>query len=216
MKKKIGFMGGTFDPVHNGHIRVAIEVKEQMDLEWVEFIPAPNPPHKLTQKILDFKRRVYFLEKSIQGCEFLKINTLEAKREGPSYTFFTLKELSKVYPDCERFFIIGCDEVTHLNKWYRWNDLINLANFIVVGREGYSVGKLQGFLERNFSVAQKKGDFLWDIGKNNIYYLEIPHLDISSSRIKRKILEKKSIKGLVADCIIQEVITDYLNFFKKE
>lgn len=216
MKKRIGFIGGTFDPVHNGHIRVAIEVKEVINLDWVEFIPAPKPPHKLNKKILDFEKRVYFLAKSIEGIEFLKINTIEAKRKGPSYTFFTLLELNKIYPDSELFFIIGCDEVTHLHNWYRWRELFELASFVVVGREGYLVDNLQYFIEKKYGIVEKKDEFSWSIGKNKIYYLEIPHLDISSSLIKKKILDKKSIKGLVSDIIIEELVNSYVKFFKEE
>ncbi len=208
---KIGLIGGTFDPVHNGHIRVAIEVKEQLDLDVIEFIPAPYPPHKLGKKILDFEKRVYLLKKAITGIPYFNINTIEAKLKGPSYTFYTLMELKEIYREKELYFVVGGDEVLNLTGWYRWRELFTLSNFIVVGRVGYDLKNLEYFIEKNFDFQRQEG-LVWNIGNTKIFYIEIPKLEISSSMIREKASKGKILRGLVPEPIEKDLYIEYRNF----
>ncbi|GAB6888764.1 nicotinate-nucleotide adenylyltransferase [Desulfothermus okinawensis JCM 13304] len=208
---KIGLVGGSFNPVHNGHLRVAIEVKEQMDLDVVEFIPAPRPPHKLDRKLLEFEKRVELLEMAIEKIPFLKLNTIEANRNGPSYTVTTLRELRKIYGDHDLYFVIGGDEIVHLTNWYKWRELFDLSNFIVVGRREGDLKNLELFISSNFKI-KKEEKYTWNIGKYKLHYIEIPRLEISSSLIRHKVAQKKSLMGLVPESIEKKIHVEYCNY----
>ena len=212
---KIGFVGGSFNPIHNGHIRVAIEVKEQMDLDFVELIPAPRPPHKLDEKLLDFEKRVELIKIAINGISFLRINTIEAKRSTPSYTVITLEELKQLYPGHELYFVIGGDEITHLTKWYKWRHLFDLCNFIVVGRREGDLKNLQFFVEINLP-AKRNQKFVWQVGEYKIHYIEIPRLEISSSLIRKKAMTQKSLRGLVPESLEKKISQEYCKLLLKD
>jgi nicotinate-nucleotide adenylyltransferase len=188
---------------------VAIEVKEQMNLHRVELIPALNPPHKLDKEILDFDLRVMLLKKSIEGLSFLKVNTIERHRSGPSYTVDTLKELSQLYLNDELFFVIGGDEIPFLNKWYRWRKLFSLAHFVVVGRREKDWIDLKRFINFNFSEAEESSPSSWCISHKMIYYINIPRLEISSSMIREKAISGKSLRGLVPRAIEGDIYRLY-------
>ncbi len=206
---RIGLVGGSFNPVHNGHLRVAIEVKEQMELDWVEIIPAPRPPHKLDKKMVSFEMRVMLLKKSIQDIDFLKINTIEGDRDGPSYTVWTLRELKMIYSKSDLFFVVGGDEIKGLDKWYKWRELFSLANLVVVGRKEKDLFDLEHFLDKKLPEAKRYLDYSWRIEGNRIDYINIPRIEVSSSMIRKKALFGKSLRGLVPEVIEQDIYKLY-------
>lgn len=177
---KIGLLGGTFNPVHYGHLFVARQVKEQCQLDRVCLMPTYLPPHKQT---IASTERLAMLERAIESDAELAIETIELERQGKSYSYDTMKELTKRHPENEYYFIIGGDMIESLHEWYRIDDLMQLVTFIGVDRPGYSSQSIYP-----------------------IQRVELPTLDISSSLIRSYCQQQRSIRYLLPDTVI-----DYIN-----
>ena len=129
-KKKIGILGGTFNPIHNGHLSLAKEAYEQHNLDKVWIMVSPNPPHKAGTTIVDVSHRNNMVKNAIEPFEYLEFSDYEQRREGFIYTAETLTLLKKDYPENEYFFIIGGDSLENIEKWY--HPEIVLANCILL------------------------------------------------------------------------------------
>lgn len=173
--KRVGILGGTFDPPHLGHLLIAEEVKEELKLAEIWFIPTYEPPHKSTTKT-SVEDRLTMLQKAVASNDSFKISTIEVDRLGKSYTFDTMSMLVTTYPDIMFYFIIGADMVEYLPKWNRIEELVQIVEFIGVGRSGYT-------LETDYPIR----------------ILDIPMIDVSSSLIRDRIREKRSIKYLLPE-----------------
>lgn len=190
--KKIGLLGGTFDPVHYGHLRMAAECKEKLGLEEIWFIPAAKPPHK-DWEISPYEKRRHWLEVALKGKDWCRISDIEQHREGKSYTFHTLKTLHKQEPDCEFYFLTGADSLEMLDTWHHWEELLDLCHFVATSRPGYGVG----VPERIEKEANNR--------KGGIICLEIDALNISSTEIREQIVLQHDITQFVPAEIIDEV-----------
>lgn len=173
-KKKVGLMGGTFNPPHLGHLIIAKEVKEQLGLDEVWFMPDNLPPHIDKKDALEAKYRVKMVALSIKDEPDFKLEELEIKRGGVSYTYDTILELRAMYPEIEFYFIIGGDMVAYLPKWYRIDELVKLVQFVSVERKGYP----------------KQSDY-------PLIWVDVLRIDLSSSLIREKLRQDRSIKYLV-------------------
>jgi nicotinate-nucleotide adenylyltransferase len=197
----IGILGGSFNPVHLGHLRMAVEVRVALNLDRVEFVPAAVPPHKQGDDLLPFALRCELIRRSIRGREGLALNDLEGEREGPSYTVDTLRHYGERLPEAELFFILGTPDLISLPTWHRWQDLFGLANLVAVEREGYSRQDVAGFLNRHFPnvVRERRAqEDVWDItGGRSLQYLSVTRMDISSTRIREALRKGGSIAYLV-------------------
>ncbi len=132
--KKIGIMGGTFDPIHNGHIKIAKAAQKEYHLDTVIFLTSGNPPHKKGKKILDSKIRHIMVKRAISGIDGFCACDWEVNRKEYSYTLNTLQYFNELYPDTELYFIIGGDSLRDFNKWYRPQDILNLCTLLVYDR----------------------------------------------------------------------------------
>lgn len=152
-KKKTGLFGGTFDPVHNGHLAIAGRAEEALSLDQVIFIPAADPPHKKGTGA-SYGHRVAMLETALAGSDDynknkkFEISLLEAERSAPSYTVDTLLEMKKRLGKPHYYFIIGADSLLELHLWYRYQELPGLTDFIVVARPGISLQKISQAIRR--------------------------------------------------------------------
>lgn len=173
-EKKVGILGGTFNPPHVGHLIIADQVKDQLGLEKVLFIPTAIPPHKNKKETLSASHRQAMLEMSIQDNASFEIDTTELNRGGKSYTFETIKALKERNPDTEFYFIIGADMVKDLPNWYKIEELIHEVQFVAVNRPTYD-------LSTNFPVIM----------------VDVPDIVISSSLIRQKVKDDCTIKYLV-------------------
>jgi nicotinate-nucleotide adenylyltransferase len=200
MKKRIGLLGGSFNPVHIGHLRLALEVGEKMELAEVHLVPAYIPPHK-GRNVLPFEWRVEMLEQSIQGVDGLKINLMEKERSEPSYTYVTLKSFLRRDPEIELFFILGSLDLLTVPQWFKGKELPYLAHFVVADRHGQPEDEIDEFVT-SFWPAHKITFGEWSIeGGKRIYFFSLPRLDISSSLVRRKWLKKERITFLVPDAV---------------
>ena len=185
--ERLAIMGGTFDPIHMGHLRMAHAVKRQLDFDRVVFLPAYIPPHK--QKRADFaswQDRLAMVELAIKEYENFVVSSLEFDRGGISYTYDTVTFMQELWPDAEIYLIIGEDSLTQLYTWYRVPDLLRLVHFVAAERPGY---------EGEFGVARlTKAYGAWVAEK--IIHAEVPHTAISSTEIRKRLREEKPIRGM--------------------
>ncbi|WP_228586540.1 nicotinate-nucleotide adenylyltransferase [Alkalibacterium sp.] len=171
---KIGLFGGSFNPPHIGHLIIAEQVRDQLGLEKIHFLPSYSPPHSNGKTTIDYKYRIDMLKQTLQDDKAFELNLTEINRRGKSYTYDTIKELKEDNPDTEYYFIIGADMVEDLPNWYKIDELVTMVHFVAVNRPGYT-------LNTPYPVI----------------ILDVPNIDISSSLIRHKVNEATSIKYLV-------------------
>lgn len=199
---RLGVLGGSFNPVHNGHLRIALEVMENLDLQRVEFVPAPRPPHKSGAGLMPFEFRVELLQLALEYCPGLEINLLEANRSGVSYTYHTLLDYNNSYCCEQLFFILGSNDLFSLPQWYKWRLLPELTSFAVVGRQGQEQAQVKDFIQENFpfAYADPARDGFWRLNpKCAMIFVQMPRLDISSSLLRLKLAKGLSISYLVPE-----------------
>jgi nicotinate-nucleotide adenylyltransferase len=192
-----GIFGGTFDPIHMGHLRVAEEIREIFSLERIYFVPGGIPPHKRRRKITAADERVRMVKAAVKGNGFFQISEIETKRSGPSYTIDTLKAFEKRFN--ELYFIIGIDAFSQINTWHLYQELFYHTNFIVMTRPS---GKKQTILEMLPTDVRKEikksTDTMCAHGSGRKIYLhDITQIDISSTKIKELLKKHRSIRYLV-------------------
>jgi len=172
---KIGIFGGTFNPIHLGHVNAIGEAKKHFCLDKVIIIPAAQSPHK-TDKPMKDSDRVEMIKRATKYLDFVEIDTLELERSGVSYTYDTILKLKKEHADDELFFIMGEDQYESFDRWYRYEDLLDLITFIV--------------LRRNGSTKQIEAPF---IAKNTRVF------EVSSSEIRKRINQNEQYSHLIND-----------------
>lgn len=191
-KKKIGLFGGTFDPVHFGHLRMAEECRAKLELDEIWFIPAYRPPHK-DWTPSPFEKRCQWLQQVLGDTPGCRILDIEKERDEKSYTYHTLLELHKREPGCEFYFLTGADSLEKLHTWYRWEDILDLCYFVSTSRPGYT-GELPEQLQKE---SEKR--------KYGIICLAIDALDISSTGVREQVALRRDVRHLIPAEIIDEV-----------
>lgn len=175
-KRKIGILGGTFNPPHIGHLIIAEQVRDQLDLEEILFIPDANPPHVSGKKTIDAKHRAEMVKRATEDNAFFKMDPIEINRGGTSYTYDTIVQLQEKNPEIEYYFIIGADMVMDLPNWYRIDELVQLVHFVGVNRPGY--------------VRDSSFPIIW---------VDIPDIQVSSTDMRNKISADCSVKYLIPE-----------------
>jgi nicotinate-nucleotide adenylyltransferase len=211
---KWGLLGGTFDPIHIGHLRCAEEILEIFDLNRIVFTPASRPPHKIEAEITSFYHREQMVRLAIEGNPSFSFSDVENQREGKSFSVRTIEYfLEKYLKQLELYFIVGQDAFHAIQSWKEWEKLLLLCNFVVMTRPGYDNRGLEGIVPPEFSSrfsynADRKG-FLGPTGQT-IFFREVTFLDISSSNIRKRVREGKSITYLVPDAVRHYIIKNQL------
>ncbi len=182
--KKTGLYGGSFDPIHNGHIKTALVFKEQMDLDKVVIMPAKRPPNKPDAKLADNRHRIAMCKLAFEDYKGFDISDIEIKRRGVSYTCDTLRSLSpeqfgRIYLLC------GADMFLTLQNWKNPDIIFSLADIVTVPRDKNDLY----VLEEHKKVLEKHGA--------KIHIIDTPKIDVSSTQIRKMLSENKSITGLV-------------------
>lgn len=210
--KRIGLFGGTFDPVHNGHLAVGRATLEQLDLGQVLFIPAASPPHKFDQDIGQFQQRVNMLKLALADEPRFAISTVEAERSGPSYTIDTLPLLQKsLGPDVSFYFIIGLDAFAEITTWKKWHELLTAVSFVVIDRPSHKCPGLNQVISTSFPDFSQKSDGLWVSSKGrSIVSLAMEPVAVSSSQIREKLKKDESLFGLTPPAVEQYIIKERL------
>lgn len=187
---KIGILGGTFNPIHLGHLIIAQQVLEYFKLKQVIFIPNYIPPHRRREKLISVKDRYQMIKLAIRGNPKFKVSHLELNRRGLSYTFDTICQLKKISPKDQFYFITGSDALIKY-KWHKLDELLSkLKALVVVERPGFPKIKLTKIL-KSLKLRNKK----------RVTIIKIPTLDISSNEIRERIRKGKSVKYLVPELV---------------
>lgn len=181
-----GILGGTFDPIHIGHINIAYEALYKLSLDKIVFMPNGNPPHKRDISISDGKTRLDMIDLSIEEEKMFEVSTYEIDKDGFSYTYQTLEYLRKKEPKTEWFFISGVDCLMDLHKWVKPEEILKSCNLVVFSRGGFS--KEEVFLQKKIIEDQYN---------KKIIFLDIPLIEISSTDIRNKVRENKEVGYLV-------------------
>lgn len=189
----IGILGGTFDPIHHGHIRLALEACDQLKLDQVRLIPLKIPPHR-THPIASVTHRQAMIESAIDVDPRLSIDLREIDSDHISYTINTLKSLRQEFNEDALCLIVGRDAFNQLDSWKDWQDLLKHAHIIVANRPGESANvispELMHWIERHQTTDRA---LLNSTLSGYIYFIEIPMLDISSSMIRQSYSENKAV-----------------------
>ena len=202
---KWGLFGGTYDPIHLGHLRCAEEVLELFDLNRIIFVPASKPPHKIDAEITSFYHREQMITLAIEGNPVFSFSNVEKERKDTSYSVETVEYILKKYMEnLELYFILGQDAFHAIQTWKDWQRLLLLCNFVVMTRPGYEDRGLEGILPADFASRFTYDDtvkgFRGPTG-HVIFFRGVTFLDISSSDIRQRVRAGKSIKYLVPDAV---------------
>lgn len=184
---KIGILGGTFDPIHYAHLATAEFIRDKYKIDKILFIPTGNPPHKLGIKTDKYDRYNMVLLATRSNDNFITLD-LEVERHKSTYTVDTLKDLKKIYPKAELFFITGADAICEVETWKDVEDNFRLATFIAATRPGISLLKAQEKIEQ---LEKRYG--------TKIISVYVPSLDISSTYIREQLEDGKTVKYLIPE-----------------
>ncbi|MCK1225874.1 nicotinate-nucleotide adenylyltransferase [Streptococcus uberis] len=181
-RKQIGILGGNFNPIHNVHLIVADQVRQQLGLDKVFLMPEYLPPHVDTKSTIDEKHRLEMVKLAIDSAEGLDVETLELERKGVSYTYDTMKLLIEKNPDVDYYFIIGADMVDYLPKWHKIDELVKMVQFVGVQRPKYKAGTSYPLI-----------------------WVDVPLMDISSSMIRQFIKSKRQPNYLLPKAVLEYI-----------
>ena len=186
--KKIGIMGGTFDPIHYAHLATAEFIRIKYNLDKILFIPSGNPPHKTNRAIMDKCHRYNMVLLSTMTNENFEVSSIEIDKDEKTYTVDTLRKLNLIYPDSELYFITGAYAICDIESWRDVEENFKLATFIAATRPGISLIKAQDKIEK-----------LREKYSANILTIYVPSLDISSTYIREQIKENNSVRYLIPE-----------------
>ena len=211
---KWGLLGGTFDPAHTGHLRCAAEILEIFNLNRILFLPASRPPHKLDADITSFYHREQMVRAAIEGNPAFSFCDVENRRDNTSYSVETVDYILKKYMEnLELYFILGQDAFHAIQTWKDWERLLLMCNFVVMTRPGYENKGLEAILPAEFasrfSFDHATNGFKGPTG-HTIFFREVTFLDISSSDVRRRVKEGKSIAYLVPDAVRHYIVKNML------
>ena len=197
-KKKIGIMGGTFNPIHFGHLILAEAAYEQYHLDKVLIMPAKEPSHKTISDTITEEDRVEMVKRAIKGNDHFELSLLEINREGITYTIDTLTELHEEDSEIEYYFIMGADSLFHFNSWKEPEKILKLTNILLANRD-----------LSTFSALNSQIDYLSDkYDEANISLLDTPNLEISSHALRKRVRQNLSIKYYVPESV-EEYIKEH-------
>ena len=199
MVLRLGILGGTFDPIHMGHLRTAEEIGEKLALKKVHLIPSASPPHKTSAPVSRFEHRMAMARIGAAESPALEAVDLESRRSGLSYSIETLKELYRTLHSPEIFFILGTDAFFEIRTWKEYEQLFHYAHFVIIMRPGFRSRGLDGLLSELGARSAREGDgglFTVPSGKT-IMVMETTLMDISSTEIRKRAMEGRSIRFLV-------------------
>jgi nicotinate-nucleotide adenylyltransferase len=190
----VGIMGGTFDPIHFGHLAAAEGARQQLGLDRVLFMPNRQPPHKVGQRVSATEHRAAMVKLAIAGNPDFAYTDLELHRAGPSYTIDTIRVFHELHPDWRSAFVVGMDSLLEIQTWQDYPTLLTLTDLVVVSRPGYPA-------KRRDAVLAALGPAL----TARIRLLETPGVAVSATELRRLSAEGKSLRYLVPDAVAEYV-----------
>ena len=192
--KRIGILGGTFDPPHHGHLEIARQAQAQADLERVIFIPAAQPRLKSAQPHANPQHRLAMLRLAADNAPAFEVSDLELRRPGPTLTVETLRQLrQQTANDTELYFILGLDVLSHFHQWIQPQEITQLARLLAVSRPGYAQFDWPAFYTRNPHAAGR------------VECLTTPPIDLSASQLRRRLANRQPVTNLIPPAVEQYI-----------
>jgi len=204
----IGILGGTFDPIHYGHLKPAAEVMQRLGMAELRFIPNRVPPHR-QQPWLDSDSRRDLVATAITEYPGFVLDDRELRREGPSYMVDTLASLHEEFPHHTLCLILGTDAFAHFTRWHRWQAILELCHLIVITRPG---AELPDFGDQQHQIATRITSDVNALASSHcgqILIQSVSPVDISATMIRQKLSQRQSIAGLVPESIREQLETRY-------
>ena len=209
-------LGGSFNPPHVGHLRLAIEAREALGdlVQGVDMVPCAVPPHKAQNGMLPFELRARMVEACAASIPWLRCNRAEALRQGPSYTWDTLCAYREAEPQTELYFILGSPDFALLSTWHRGLELPRLCHFVVVPRKGHTAGDFIAAAKALWPTAQQRPPVLPGCqcmalsGGGLAHFLDVPWLAVSASRVRQLWLAGRNVDFLVPDAALQILLNN--------
>ncbi|MFO7941068.1 MAG: nicotinate-nucleotide adenylyltransferase [Bacillota bacterium] len=193
--RSIGVMGGTFDPIHYGHLVAAESAYESFSLSEVIFVPAGDPPHKTGDDVTPARHRLEMARLATEDNPHFRVSPIEVERAGLSYTIDTMRDFRDRYgSDVDLYFITGIDAILQIPEWNNTEGLFEICRFIAATRPGYSISELNRFKQQLHPEYRER-----------IIALEVPALAISSTDLRRRVAEGRSIRYLVPDPVAEYI-----------
>jgi nicotinate-nucleotide adenylyltransferase len=205
----LGLLGGTFDPVHVAHLRLAIEVRERVNLDEVRLIPAPRPRLRDTPQV-DAQTRLRLLRAAVHGIQGLAVDDRELASKGPTRTVQTLHSIRQDEGSRPLCLILGADAAARLDRWHEWQQLIGLAHLLIARRPGSHLPDNGPVAELITQHRQTQAEALRSQAAGFVYICDIPALDISATVIRERIANGQSIEFLVPEEVRQILIKENL------
>ena len=193
VKKRLGVFGGTFDPPHVGHLILAAEARDQLNLDCTMWILTPDPPHKHGKIIASLEHRLAMVQLAIEDDESFFISYVDIDRPGPHYTVDTVKLIRQEYPDCEIFYLMGGDSLRDFDNWYQPNEILASVDGIGVMRRPGDKIDLSKLIERLPGLAAK------------INFVTAPLLEISARQIRHRVYENRAFRYYLLPSVCQYI-----------
>ena len=200
----IGILGGTFDPIHYGHLRPAQEAMQQLALAELRFIPAATPPHR-PPPVASSAQRLAMLELAIHDLPGLRSDERELKRAGPSYTVDTLESLRAEFKNTPLCLLIGADQFRSFETWHRWQEILNLAHLVILSRPGAAPAALPGWARARECADSR---VLHTEPAGRLVFLSVSPQDISATRIRAALARGETAHGLLPPSVLAYIETN--------
>jgi nicotinate-nucleotide adenylyltransferase len=206
----LGVLGGTFDPIHNGHIAAAGAAERALDLNSIVLVPSRIPPHRQDPVGAGAEHRLAMAELAAQERPRWSASRIEIDREGPSYTYDTLAELRQQFPGTQIFFILGADAFAEIATWFRYPAVLDLANFVVVSRPGITLDSLHERVPSAFPSTSLSASSHGPSAKTRVILVESTTPDVSSTEIRQRVRAGETLVGLVPNPVADYIQQHHL------
>ena len=219
-KERIGILGGTFNPVHKGHLKAAEEVEKTFKLKKILFIPSYIPPHKDTAEIASPLHRLKMVELALASYSRFIPSSIEIEAKGKSYSILTLKKLKRLYPRTLIFFIMGIDAFLEIDTWKEYRKVLEQCFIVVVSRPGFNLNDARKILGQQYSrrmVEISPHERVEEdvLDRFRIFLFATKSLDIASTEIRKRIRRGESIKAMVPEAVEEYILQNHLYRIRK-
>ncbi len=197
---KLGVFGGSFDPVHIGHLRMALETQQALCLDAIHWLPSARPPHRKLAVATD-QHRLAMLELAIKAVQGWCVDRRELDRSGPSYTVDTLTDLQAQHPQSILYLLLGGDAFADFESWHRWPEILEMAHVVVMERPGHDESPISDELQSRYAFSEDLSSLDSTLKAGRIIRLQLTPLDIASSDIRSLCQAGDSVRYLVPDSV---------------
>lgn len=194
---KVGLFGGSFDPIHYGHIRPVLQAREELGLDRVVYLPTANPPHKPGRQFAPVHARFAMVELALLDEPELRVSPYELTPDRPAYTVDTVLDYRGRHPDHRLHLLLGGDSFAALESWHRWRDLVRQVRLVVLVRPGWEIGETREHLSEELTALAES---------DQVYFLANPRVDVSSTELRQRVRDGEPVpEGATPELVLQYI-----------